>query len=56
MDSRRERLETEISTVQNRINNAPKGIPAHITEAWEKELVSLEFELNNLTDAYDNNE
>lgn len=56
MDNRRERLEQEISNLQNRINNAPKDLPVYITELWEKELVSLEFELNNLSDGeYDNN-
>ncbi|MBS6269566.1 MULTISPECIES: hypothetical protein [Coprobacter] len=51
--SRRTELEKEIEIVQSRINDASENTPKEILEAWEKELDSLSFELNNL---YDDNE
>ena len=41
--NRRERLELEVSNIQSKIDNAPKDI------------VSLEFELNNLVDSEEDN-
>lgn len=55
--SRRSQLEHEVSLAQKRIKEAPKDIPEDIKKLWEDELVSLEIELNNLTDdEEDNNE
>lgn len=55
--SRRERLETEIENMQDKIAKAPKETPHVIRESWEQELVNLELELNNLVDGdEDNNE
>lgn len=51
--SRRTELEKEIEIVQSRINDVSENTPKEILEAWEKELDSLSFELNNL---YDDNE
>ena len=48
--NRRERLELEISNIQAKIDNPPKETPSHILKSWKKDLVSLEFELNNLVD------
>lgn len=55
--SRRSQLEHEVSLAQKRIKEAPKDTPERIMKIWEKELVSLELELNNFTDPEeDNNE
>lgn len=55
--SRRSQLEHEVSLAQKRIKEAPKDTPEDIKKLWEDELVSLEIELNNLTDdEEDNNE
>lgn len=55
--SRRSQLEHEVSLAQKRIKEAPKDTPEDIKKIWEEELVSLEIELNNLTDnEEDNNE
>lgn len=54
--SRRETLEHEVEKAKDRIDNAPKDVPANIKELWEKELVELEFELNNFDEYEDNNE
>ena len=51
--SRRIELEEELEIVQKRIDNAPENTPKEVMEAWKKELVSIELELNNL---YDDNE
>lgn len=53
--SRRERLELDISNLQAKINNPPKDTPPHVMKLWEKDLVSLEFELNNLVDGDEDN-
>lgn len=55
--SRRERLETEIENMQDKIAKASKEIPHTIRASWEQDLVNLELELNNLVDGEeDNNE
>lgn len=55
--SRRSQLEHLVSVAQERIKNAPENTPTDVRKMWEKELVSLEFELNNLFDGEeDNNE
>lgn len=55
--SRRSQLEHEVSLAQKRIKETPKDTPEQIRKIWEKELVDLEIELNNLTDEEeDNNE
>lgn len=55
--SRRSQLEHLVSVVQERIKKAPKDTPLEVRKMWEKELVNLEFELNNLFDGEeDNNE
>ncbi|MEL5895872.1 hypothetical protein AAE250_20540 [Bacteroides sp. GD17] len=55
--SRRSQLEHEVSLAQKRIKEAPKDTPEQVRKIWEKELVDLEVELNNLTDdEEDNNE
>lgn len=53
--SRRSQLEHEVSLAQKRIKEAPKDTPEHIRKIWEKELVSLELELNNFTDPEEDN-
>ena len=53
--NRRERLELEVSNIQSKIDNAPKDIPSHILDSWRKDIVSLEFELNNLVDSEEDN-
>ena len=53
--NRRERLELEVSNIQAKIDKAPKDIPSHILNSWKKDLVSLEFELNNLVDGEEDN-
>ncbi|WP_185153831.1 hypothetical protein [Dysgonomonas sp. 520] len=52
--SRREELEKEIRIVQKRIADAPIDTPKHVMELWQKELDSLDFELNNLYDDDEN--
>lgn len=54
--SRREVLENEVEKARERIDNASKDVPANIKKLWEKELVELEFELNNFDEYEDNNE
>lgn len=55
--SRRSQLEHEVSLAQKRIKEAPKDTLEQIRKIWEKELVDLEIELNNLTnEEEDNNE
>lgn len=55
--SRRSQLEHLVSVAQERIKKAPEDTPMDVRKMWEKELVSLEFELNNLFDGEeDNNE
>lgn len=53
--SRRSQLEHEVSLAQKRIKEAPKDTPEYIRKIWEKELVNLEVELNNLTDGDEDN-
>ena len=53
--NRRERLELEVSNIQSKIDNATKDIPYHILDSWWKDIVSLEFELNNLVDSEEDN-
>ena len=53
---RREVLENEVEKARERIDNASKDVPANIKKLWEKELVELEFELNNFDEYEDNNE
>lgn len=53
--SRRERLELDVSNLQAKMKNPPKDTPSYIMKLWEKELVSLEFELNNLVDGDEDN-
>ena len=53
--NRRERLELEVSNIQSKIDNAPKDIPSHILDSWRTDIVSLEFELNNLVDSEEDN-
>lgn len=53
--NRRERLELEISNIQAKIDNPPKETPSHILKSWRKDLISLEFELNNLVDGEEDN-
>lgn len=52
--NRREKLELEISYIQEKLDNHPEDTPSHILKSWEKDLVSLEFELNNLIDGEEN--
>lgn len=52
----RERLETDISNLQDQINNASEDTPKDIMDMWEQQLVDLSFELNNMVDTDDNNE
>ena len=47
---RREELEKELALAQKRIDDAPADIPEEILEAYEKELDSISFELDNLYD------
>ena len=51
----RKRLEHEVSIAQKRIEEAPKDTPGYIRKIWEKELVDLEIELNNLVDEEEDN-
>ncbi|MDR1729174.1 MAG: hypothetical protein LBR52_00725 [Prevotellaceae bacterium] len=51
---RRTELEEELDMVQKRIDNAPENTPEDMKEAWEKELASISFELNNLYDDDEN--
>lgn len=53
--NRRERLELEVSNIQTKIDKASKDTPSHILSSWKKDLVSLEFELNNLVDGEEDN-
>jgi len=53
--SKRERLETEVTNIKNRIKTAPKDTPMEIRKLWEEELVDTEFELNNLIDGDEDN-
>jgi len=52
--SRREELEKEIDLTQKRLDEASPDVPKLVIEAWEKELDSLSFELNNLYDDEEN--
>lgn len=47
---RREELEHELEIAQKRIDEAPADIPSEIMDAYERELDSISFELNNLYD------
>lgn len=54
--NRREALEANIVRLQRKMNTAPPDTPDTIRKAWEKDLVNLEFKLNNLSDGdQDNN-
>lgn len=53
--SRRERLEQEVANIKAKIANPPKDTPSRILKSWEKDMVSLEFELNNLVDGDEDN-
>ena len=53
--SLRKELEHLVSLAQERIKKAPKDTPKEILELWEKDLVDLELELNNLSDAQEDN-
>ena len=53
--NRRERLELEVTNIQEKIDKASKDAPSHILNSWKKDLVSLEFELNNLVDGEEDN-
>jgi len=53
--SQRARLAIEVSQIQKKIKDAPKDTPVDIRKLWEQELVSLEFELNNLIDGEEDN-
>lgn len=52
---RRDRLETNITNVKERIENAPEDTPIELRKLWEQELVDNEFELNNLVDGDEDN-
>ncbi len=54
MSDRRDWLEQEISSVRKKIKELSDETPKEIVDAWEKELISLEFELNNLYDDDEN--
>ena len=48
--NRRSELEHEISLLQKKIKEAPKNTPQDLRAIWDKELVDMELELNNLYD------
>jgi len=52
---RRERLETDVDNIKNKIATAPTDTPIEIKKLWEEELVDTEFELNNLVDGDEDN-
>lgn len=53
--NRRERLELDVANLQKKIESAPKDIPSNILDAWKKDLIGYEFELNNLVDGDEDN-
>ena len=53
--SRRSQLEHQVSVAQERIKKAAKDTPKEILNAWERNLVDLELELNELVDGDEDN-
>jgi hypothetical protein len=47
---RREELERELALAQKRIGEAPETIPSEVMAAYNRELDSIVFELDNLYD------